>query len=161
MLVAYDPDRGPVDVQPFPVADKARWAKASNEGLWLAYPGDGADHYHEVWMLQLGGRYRFVGRGGVQYGPQHPHLCAAVYWAFGHGWIDPEISRQRNIRCQVEVRCNSQAAALMDACVVEAVVGPSYRRKGWVWCDNCDEPHPLWMVLGRTRAERLATWWQS
>jgi hypothetical protein len=50
---------------------------------------------------------------------------------------------------------------------VDEAVGPTRRRKSWVWCDDCGKPHPLWMTLdwaqlrGRTRAERLATWWQS
>lgn len=104
---AYDPDLGPVEVRPFPEKDRKRWAKAVNEGAWLAYPEDGADHYHEVFMCRLGGRYRFIARGALWYGPQLPHLCAAVYWAFGHGWLDPTNDFEFNVQCQVEVRRNT------------------------------------------------------
>jgi hypothetical protein len=103
--VPYDTDLGPVEVVDFPDNDRKRWAKAENWGAWLAYPEDGADQYHEVWMLRWqNGRVRFVARGGQQYGPEHSSLVAATYWAFGHGWRDPEISDEHNLHCIVEVR---------------------------------------------------------
>lgn len=105
----WDPDIGPVNVTDFPERDRKRWAKAENTGAWLAYPEDGAAEYHEVFMLELRGKFRFVARGGKQYGPELQSLVAAIYFAYGHGWIDPEVPFERNVRCQVEVRCNTRS----------------------------------------------------
>jgi hypothetical protein len=102
---AYNPDLGPVEVIDFPAADRKRWATADNWGAWLAYPEDGADHFHEVWMFRHNnGRVRFLARGGKQYGPEHKDVVTATYWAFGHGWRDPAITVEHNIGCIVEVR---------------------------------------------------------
>ncbi len=104
----YDPDLGPVVIKDFPIKDVPRWKNAENQGQWFAYPEDGAPQYHEVFMLVLGDKVRFVGHGGNQYGPQHAGLYPAVCWAFGHGWIDPGATPEHNVACQVEMRCNSQ-----------------------------------------------------
>lgn len=103
-VAVYDPDLGPVEIIGFPAKDRKAWGKAENWGLWLAYPEDGAAHFHEVWMLNLNGRVRYVARGGKQYGPQHRSVVAATYWAFAHGWRDPFCSLEFNVRCIVEVR---------------------------------------------------------
>lgn len=105
---AWDPDLGAVEVVPFPTQDVKRWVKAENQGMWYAYPEDGAPEYHEVFMLCLNGRYRYVSRGGIQYGPELRHLVEAVYFAFGHGWLDSTATSSQNVRCQMEMRCNSR-----------------------------------------------------
>lgn len=104
--LVYDPDTdpNPVPVIDFPAKDRKRWARAENWGRWLAYPEDGALSYHEVFMLRLSGRVRFVGRGGKQYGPQHATVVAATYWAFAHGWRDPDMTPEFNVHCQMEMR---------------------------------------------------------
>ncbi len=99
----YDPDLGFVEITEFKLTPT--WKKAENWGPWLAYPEDGADHYHEVWMLvSPGGRVRFVARGGKQYGPELKDAYTATAWAFGHGWRDPGMSDEFNVKCIVECR---------------------------------------------------------
>lgn len=100
----YDPELGPVDVIDFPDKDRKRWAKVENWGLWLAYPEHGEKQFQQVWMFRLAGRVRFLSQGPRQHGPQHPHLMAATYWAFAHGWRDPAITVAHNLRCTTEVR---------------------------------------------------------
>lgn len=103
MAVVYDPDLGPVEVVDFPSRDTKGWTKADNYGPWLAYPEDGADHFHLVYMLRLGAKVRFVAHGR-QHGPQHSSVMAATYWAFAHGWRDPFASAVENVHCIIEVR---------------------------------------------------------
>lgn len=101
----YDPALGPVEVVDFPTRDRRAWANAENWGLWLAYPEAGAADFQEVWMFRSArGTVRFLAAGGKQHGPQHSSIVAATYWAFAHGWRDPEISTAHNLRCIAEVR---------------------------------------------------------
>lgn len=106
----WDPDLGPVKVTQLSDADAKRWgnSKAIVHEQWAAYPEDGAEQYHEVFLVQLGSKYRFISWGGVQYGPELKDLVTAVYFAFGHGWIDLSISFEQSVQCMVEMRSNTR-----------------------------------------------------
>lgn len=111
MTRPYNPELGPVAVTGVTPAEGRRWAKATNEGLMLAYPEDGAQQYHEVWILRLGARVRFIARGGRWYGPEHGGLYPAMCWAFAHGWIDPELGPEWSSLCAAEVWAHSTPLA--------------------------------------------------
>lgn len=104
----FDPDLAPIEIALFPAAAWKRWkGKCSTAGRWMAYPENDAREYTEVFELWgPGNRVRFVARGGTQYGPELPSPYVATCWAFAHGWRDPDLTPDFNVRAQVEVRCN-------------------------------------------------------
>lgn len=85
-------------------ADLSWLRNAENWGLWIRFSETEPAPPEEAWMMRhRDGRVRFYAVGKGQVGPEHKHVVAATYWAFGNRWMDPDIPLGLNLAARDEV----------------------------------------------------------
>lgn len=83
-----------------------RWLrKADNWGEWIRFSDTELAEPESVWMMRgASGRVRFYAKGKGQVGPEHPHVMAAYYWAWGNRWLHLEPDGSLDILTQLACR---------------------------------------------------------
>lgn len=82
-----------------------RWLRnAEHWGEWIRFSDTELAEPERVWMMRgKNGRVRFYAKGKGQVGPEHAHIVAASYWAYGNRYLDPDYPIGLNLAARAEV----------------------------------------------------------